>query len=188
MTKSFDWTDEATAGLRRLHAAGYSASQIAMEIGCPSRNAVIGKIHRLGVKRDKPAPLVRAVRAAKPAPLQEVKAKTRLHAGNIARKAASRRSESQIAVARQGLAEAAALDEKIQETVGILFLDRGLYQCAMPLPGWDALPVTEKRVCGRPVPADDPLGSSCARCARLVYAPRRQMESVTRQVLKGVAA
>lgn len=41
------WSDERTALLTRLWAGGYSASQIAAEIGGLSRNAVIGKIHRL---------------------------------------------------------------------------------------------------------------------------------------------
>jgi GcrA cell cycle regulator len=43
------WTDERVAALKRLWAEGQSASQIAARIGGVSRNAVIGKVHRLGL-------------------------------------------------------------------------------------------------------------------------------------------
>lgn len=43
------WTDERIEVLRRLWADGLSASQIATTLGGVSRNAVIGKIHRLGL-------------------------------------------------------------------------------------------------------------------------------------------
>lgn len=43
------WTDERIEELRKLWADGLSASQIASTLGGVSRNAVIGKIHRLGL-------------------------------------------------------------------------------------------------------------------------------------------
>lgn len=43
------WTDERTNALRRYWREGYSASQIARLLGGLTRNAVIGKIHRLGL-------------------------------------------------------------------------------------------------------------------------------------------
>lgn len=43
------WTDERVELLRRLWDNGLSASQIALQIGGVSRNAVIGKVHRLGL-------------------------------------------------------------------------------------------------------------------------------------------
>lgn len=49
----FAWTDENVATAKRLYWRGLSASQIAKELGGHiSRNAVIGKLHRLGVARD----------------------------------------------------------------------------------------------------------------------------------------
>jgi GcrA cell cycle regulator len=51
------WTEERVELLKRLWADGRSASQIAAEIGGCSRNAVIGKVHRLGLSgRVKPGP------------------------------------------------------------------------------------------------------------------------------------
>ena len=72
------WTDERVETLRKLWADGHSASQIAAEIGNGiTRNAVIGKVHRLGLSgRVKPpssvAPRQRAAqpRAHRPGPAQ----------------------------------------------------------------------------------------------------------------------
>ena len=41
------WTDERVETLKKLWADGLSASQIAAQLGGVSRNAVIGKVHRL---------------------------------------------------------------------------------------------------------------------------------------------
>ena len=42
-----NWTDERVELLKKLWAEGLSASQIAAQLGNVSRNAVIGKVHRL---------------------------------------------------------------------------------------------------------------------------------------------
>ena len=43
------WTDERVEMLKKMWAEGQSASQIAKELGAVTRNAVIGKVHRLGL-------------------------------------------------------------------------------------------------------------------------------------------
>ncbi len=43
------WTDERVERLKKLWTDGLSASQIAAELGGVTRNAVIGKVHRLGL-------------------------------------------------------------------------------------------------------------------------------------------
>ena len=43
------WTDERVETLKKMWAEGQSASQIAKELGAVTRNAVIGKVHRLGL-------------------------------------------------------------------------------------------------------------------------------------------
>ena len=43
------WTEERVEMLKRLWQEGLSASQIAGELGGVTRNAVIGKVHRLGL-------------------------------------------------------------------------------------------------------------------------------------------
>ncbi len=61
------WTEDRVEILSKLWADGLSASQIAKQLGGVTRNAVIGKVHRLGLSgRAKPSrPATR--RAAKPA-------------------------------------------------------------------------------------------------------------------------
>ncbi len=74
------WTDERIETLTKMWEGGSTASQIADELGGVSRNAVIGKAHRLGLKA-RPSPVkpnekpeVAAVpAAAKPArPVSEI--------------------------------------------------------------------------------------------------------------------
>lgn len=68
------WTDERIDLLRTLWTEGLSASQIADRLGGVTRNAVIGKAHRLGlsgrpspVKAERPAAANGASRPSKPA-------------------------------------------------------------------------------------------------------------------------
>ncbi len=61
------WTEERVELLKKLWADGLSASQIAGEIGGVTRNAVIGKVHRLGLSGRAKAPAAAsAVRQAAP--------------------------------------------------------------------------------------------------------------------------
>lgn len=60
-----NWTDERVEKLKRLWSEGLSASQIAAQLGGVSRNAVIGKVHRLSLPgRVKAGGTVAAPRAA----------------------------------------------------------------------------------------------------------------------------
>src|SRR6478672_13863661 len=47
--RPMSWTDERVELLKKLWNQGLSASQIAGELGSVTRNAVIGKVHRLGL-------------------------------------------------------------------------------------------------------------------------------------------
>lgn len=79
------WTDERIDRLKELWSKGVTASQIAEELGGVSRNAVIGKAHRLGlqsrpspVKANDPAPAPKAKpKAEKPAPAPKAAAPAR---------------------------------------------------------------------------------------------------------------
>ncbi len=59
------WTEERIATLAKMWESGMTASQIAEELGGISRNAVIGKAHRLGLQ-SRPSP-VKSNEAAKAA-------------------------------------------------------------------------------------------------------------------------
>jgi GcrA cell cycle regulator len=59
------WTDERIETLKKLWADGHSASQIAAELGGITRNAVIGKVHRLGLSGRAKSPSSAAPRPRK---------------------------------------------------------------------------------------------------------------------------
>ena len=62
------WTDERVELLKKMWGEGQSASQIAKELGGVTRNAVIGKVHRLGLSnRSTGAAPAKAEAKAKPA-------------------------------------------------------------------------------------------------------------------------
>jgi GcrA cell cycle regulator len=60
------WTDERVETLKKLWTDGLSASQIAAELGGITRNAVIGKVHRLGLSGRAKSPSSTAARPRKP--------------------------------------------------------------------------------------------------------------------------
>lgn len=85
------WTDDRVEVLKKMWTEGQSASQIAKELGGVTRNAVIGKVHRLGLSNRaapgaaaaKPEPMAKAApaksaakkpKAEKPAPEPKVEA------------------------------------------------------------------------------------------------------------------
>src|SRR5438309_1124763 len=59
------WTDERVETLKKLWTDGLSASQIAAELGGITRNAVIGKVHRLGLSGRAKSPSSAAPRQRK---------------------------------------------------------------------------------------------------------------------------
>jgi len=62
------WTDERIDKLKSLWGQGLTASQIADELGGVSRNAVIGKAHRLGLE-SRPSPVKGNDEPGTPAPV-----------------------------------------------------------------------------------------------------------------------
>jgi GcrA cell cycle regulator len=77
------WTDERIERLKKMWHDGATASQIADELGGVSRNAVIGKAHRLGLEQ-RPSPVKpgeeKEAKKAAPAPVVAAPAKTRAEA------------------------------------------------------------------------------------------------------------
>jgi GcrA cell cycle regulator len=71
------WTDERIDRLKSMWEKGLTASQIADELGGVSRNAVIGKAHRLGLK-SRPSPVKANDGEAKPAAAPAPKPKAKL--------------------------------------------------------------------------------------------------------------
>ena len=64
------WTEERIDRLKEMWSRGMTASQIAEDLGAVSRNAVIGKAHRLGLQ-SRPSPVKANEPAAAAEPVAE---------------------------------------------------------------------------------------------------------------------
>src|SRR4030088_874049 len=70
--KILTWSDDRVEQLKKLWEAGLSASKIAAELGNVTRNAVIGKVHRLGLSGRAKSPSSAAPRPRKARPHQHM--------------------------------------------------------------------------------------------------------------------
>ncbi|HEY8163325.1 MAG TPA: GcrA family cell cycle regulator [Methylocystis sp.] len=172
------WTDERVELLRKLWSDGLSASQVAAELGPGiTRNAVIGKIHRLGLaERAKTANATRP-RAAKAAAPRQVAAPSAAAApragghvvhGNVA-----------LAFAPQAVVVARATPEEvvvpISERVTLMELRESM--CRWPM-GDPTSP--EFRFCGGKSPIGG--GPYCAHHAGIAYQPAQDRRRARDQV------
>ena len=80
------WSDDRVEQLKKLWEAGLSASQIAAELGNVTRNAVIGKVHRLGLsgRAKSPSSAAPRQRKARPAAPQMMRVARPVSRGNTA--------------------------------------------------------------------------------------------------------
>lgn len=170
------WTDERVETLRKLWLGGGSASEIVNELNCGiTRNAVIGKVHRLGLSGRTKAPRQLAPKPPKPArpaaptrpPLPAVPP---LHAFNE-HPAEARKGENDIGdQERAAIAQRADAPAPASQNVTIMELRESM--CRWPL-GDPASP--DFRYCGDAAPIGE--GPYCKFHARVAYQPaqnRRQ--------------
>ena len=164
------WTDERVETLKKLWLDGLSASQIAKQLGGVTRNAVIGKVHRLGLSGraapSQPArPAFKAPRPARPA-ATTVPAARRAAAPTVEEPAAPAiaivAATPQVAPAPQ-LPAAPRVEERGVATV----LTLGAHMCKWPIgdPSSD-----EFSFCGRRSNEDGPY---CLDHARIAYQPQQ---------------
>ena len=66
MNEQWTWDEQRVERLKTLWSEGLSASQIAAALGGVTRNAVIGKVHRLGLSGRAKAPSSATPRQRKP--------------------------------------------------------------------------------------------------------------------------
>ncbi|GGL42590.1 GcrA cell cycle regulator [Caulobacter sp. Root656] len=152
------WTDERVTTLKKLWLDGLSASQIAKQLGGVTRNAVIGKVHRLGLSGraapSQPArPAFKAPRPARPAATAMPSAPRRVIAAEPA---------PLPAVAQQPSVPAFRAEEPGSATV----LTLGAHMCKWPIgdPSTDGF-----TFCGRRS-SDGPY---CNEHARVAYQPQQ---------------
>ena len=148
------WTDERVETLKKLWLDGLSASQIAKQLGGVTRNAVIGKVHRLGLSgRATPSqpqrPIFKAPRAPRPA---------------VAAAPAPRRPLEPVMPSSHTPVPAYYPEEPGSATV----LTLGAHMCKWPIgdPSSDAF-----TFCGRRSDRDGPY---CMDHARVAYQPQQK--------------
>ena len=150
------WTEDRVGALKKLWLEGQSASQIAKQLGGGvTRNAVIGKVHRLGLSgRAAPSQPARTTfRPARPRPTQAPSAPRRIEAQ------APRPAAPSVPAPRP-----AVLD--LPGTATVLTL--GNHMCKWPIgdPSTDGF-----TFCGRRMGDDGPY---CVEHARVAYQPQQK--------------
>ncbi len=190
------WTEDRVEILSKLWAEGLSASQIAKQLGGVTRNAVIGKVHRLGLSgrakpsRPKPAAKAKAAATAKPKTAAKEPAKA-------AKPAAPKRPAT---VAKNTHQPARAIASKVAEGVKpakelapaleakplkdgsfATILTLTDHMCKWPIgdPSGD-----EFRFCGRKTDPDEPY---CTPHSMVAYQPSRRRNSSGKMISVGPA-
>ena len=155
------WTDERVELLRRLWVEGLSAAQVAAELGAGiTRNAVIGKIHRLGLAeraKTSSAPRPRAPRAPR-AQGGEARPQAPVVMGNVA-----------LALAPNAIVAYAPLPEEenvIPISARVTLMELRELMCRWPLGDPTA---AEFRFCGAKSPSGS--GPYCCHHSRIAYQP-----------------
>jgi GcrA cell cycle regulator len=154
------WTDDRVSTLKKLWLDGLSASQIAKQLGGVTRNAVIGKVHRLGLSGraapSQPArPVFKAPRPARPATQAMPSAPRRVVAAEPA-------ATTAVTPAQQPQVPVFRAEEPGSATV----LTLGAHMCKWPIgdPSTDSF-----TFCGRRS-SDGPY---CIEHARVAYQPQQ---------------
>jgi GcrA cell cycle regulator len=149
------WTDERVELLKKLWLDGLSASQIAKQLGGVTRNAVIGKVHRLGLSgRATPSQPARATFKA-PRPPRPVAP------------AAPRRVEATATVARDLVRAEPRPHIQDEKPGSATVLTLGAHMCKWPIGDPSADNFT---FCGMRSENDGPY---CPRHAQVAYQPQQ---------------
>ena len=140
------WTDERIETLKKLWTDGLSASQIAKRLGNVTRNAVIGKVHRLGLSGRATPSAPRVRKAPRPAPIP-----------------AAPRARKEVTLKR--VIETASLPY-VDEPGSATILTLGAHMCKWPIgnPLTDSFTFCGKRIDGK--------GSYCVSHACMAYQPQ----------------
>jgi GcrA cell cycle regulator len=162
------WTDERVTVLKRLWLEGLSASQIAKQLGGVTRNAVIGKVHRLGLS-GRAAPSQPSRPAYRPQPRPRPAAAT-----PAAATPAPRRAEP---VLRASTPAPAPIPD-LPGTATVLTL--GAHMCKWPIgdpSGGDF------SFCGRRTQEEGPY---CVEHARVAYQPPQKKKTGTNELVRSL--
>ncbi len=197
------WTEDRVEILSKLWAEGLSASQIAKQLGGVTRNAVIGKVHRLGLsgraKPSRPKPAAKAKTTASAARKPKTTAKAASAKGaaksasaatrSVATSAKSSKHQPARAIASK-VAEGVKPAKELAPALKAKPLKDGSYatiltltdhMCKWPIgdPSGD-----EFRFCGRKTDPDEPY---CTPHSMVAYQPSRRRNSSGKMISVGPA-
>ena len=125
-SKNMSWTDEKIAELKRLWLEGKSTGEIGKIIGM-SKNAVVGKAHRLGLE-SRPSPIKRNedVKDVKAAAAKVGKAEKTLKSGKAEKgDSADKAGEVGSAAKKSG--------SKVDAGKGVTLVDLNMHTCRWPI-------------------------------------------------------
>ncbi len=175
------WTDERVELLRQLWLDGKSASQISAQLGNGlTRNAVIGKVHRLGLAGRAKSPSS-AASPPRPAPTQRVAPRSSSGAGA---RTAVRGNTALILSAEPTLETRPVFHEDVvvPMSLRVTIVELKEAMCRWPLGDPTS---SEFRYCGSPAPGAGPY---CAHHGKLAYQPvqdrRRERERERRALAR----
>ncbi|MFQ5625972.1 MAG: GcrA family cell cycle regulator [Methyloligellaceae bacterium] len=166
------WTDDRVELLTKLWAEGLSASQIANRLGGVTRNAVIGKVHRLGLSGRTTTSRAKTARTRRrPAHTGNRVARPRLRShGNTALKPAyDPDSEEELELLPAAIPE---LVIPLHERASILTLNETICRWPIGDPGDE-----DFHFCGRHSDAGTPY---CDYHSRIAYQPAQSRRRSTR--------
>ena len=179
------WTDERIELLRKLWSEGLSASQIASELGQVTRNAVIGKVHRLGLAGRAKVSTASVARPVRKAPAHRVAAvgvssgvtaiARPVMRGNAALKVMSLQQEESYALVQ----EPEDVVIPMSQRVTIMELREGMCKWPMGDPS-----SAEFRYCG--AQAGGGSGPYCAYHSRTAYQPPADRRRHDRRVMSRI--
>jgi GcrA cell cycle regulator len=177
------WTDERVEVLKSLWLAGWSASQIAKQLGGVTRNGVIGKVHRLGM----------SARAAASAPTHSSYSRSNLGSpprtprtgsarGGRPRKDTTATSEASKVIMRPGPKCVADKQlepeyvERFEEPGTATVMTLGAHMCKWPIGDPSTAQFT---FCGRKTGQEGPYCDDHERLAHQPMQPRRRRTGST---------
>ena len=167
------WTEERVDVLKKLWAEGLSASQIAARLGGITRNAVIGKVHRLGLSGRATTSRVKPARARK---LKSARAHNGPRLGLFSSSNTAMRSLNQAGEPMREEVYRSQYEElviPVDERVDLVDLKES--QCRWPIGDPQE---TEFHFCGKDKSEGGPY---CAYHAEIAYQPLSRQNKAARQ-------